>query len=58
MKLKRTLGFLLILIGSFGLAACPESGPLEEAGESMDDAAEEAGDALEDAVDEVEDAAD
>ncbi len=33
------------------LSACDSDGPLEEAGENMDDAVEDTGDAVEDATD-------
>ncbi|RBP52779.1 hypothetical protein [Arenicella xantha] len=40
------------------LAGCEEKGPMEKAGESIDNAVDDAGDAINDAGDEVEDAAD
>ncbi len=41
------------------LAACDgNSGPAEEAGEAIDDAADDVGDAIDDAADEVDDAID
>lgn len=41
------------------LAACDtNSGPAEEAGEAVDDAADDVGDAIDDAADEVDDAID
>lgn len=45
-------------LAGFGLAACDDSGPMEEAGEKMDEAADDAADAVEDAADEVGDALD
>lgn len=48
------------LIGALslaGLSGC-EKGPMEKAGEKVDDAVEEAGDAIEDAGDKIEDALD
>jgi hypothetical protein len=47
-----------IVVASFGLAGlqgCEEEGPMEEAGEEIDDAADEAGDEIDDAVDDIED---
>lgn len=56
----------LALIGTLSLAAapallltgCDEDEPMEEVGESIDDAADDVGDAFDDAADEVEDAVD
>jgi hypothetical protein len=49
----RKLYFLLLLAtGMFGLQACDTNeGPLEEAGEEIDEAAEEIGDEIDDATD-------
>ena len=63
-----TIAFFLAAM-SFGIAGCEEKGPLEEAGERIDegledaredleDAAEEVGDAVEEAADAAEEAAD
>ena len=38
-----------------GITACEQDGPMEEAGEEIDDAVDDAGDEIEDAADEVED---
>lgn len=57
----------IAVIGTLSLAAAPalllagcddNDEPMEEVGESIDDAADEVGDSFEDAADEVEDAAD
>jgi len=40
---------LVLATASFGLVACDDSGPAEEAGEAVDDAVEGAGEAMEDA---------
>jgi hypothetical protein len=40
-----------------GLAGCENEGPMERAGEKIDNAAEEAGDKMEDAGDKLEDKA-
>ena len=52
-----------ILLSSAAVAAlflvlpgCEEKGPMEKAGETVDDAVEETGEALEDAGDEIKDA--
>lgn len=50
--IQRTLIFFLTL---FALAACEDQGPMEEAGENIDQGVENAGDAAEDAGDDVED---
>lgn len=52
MKLKETItAALLMTVLMFTLSACEEKGPLEEAGEAIDDTVEDAGDAIEDATD-------
>lgn len=53
--IQRTLIFFLTL---FALAACEDQGPMEEAGENIDQGVEEAGDAAEEAADNVEDSVD
>lgn len=40
------------------LPGCDQQGPLEKAGEAMDDSVEDAGDSIEDAGDSIEDATD
>lgn len=51
--------FLLVLLATASLAACDvNEGPVEEAGESVDQAIENTEDATEDAVDEVDDTID
>jgi hypothetical protein len=49
MSSKKNL-FATLLFSMFVLVAC-EDGPMEEAGESMDNAAEEFGESMEDATD-------
>jgi hypothetical protein len=51
--MKKTLIAIAFAFGGFGtLAACDSNdGPLEEAGEELDDAAEDAADEVEDATD-------
>lgn len=49
--------FLIVLLASFTLVACDvDEGPMEEAGESVDQGVENTRDATEDAANEVEDA--
>jgi len=51
--MNRSILFALTLSGAFCLTGCPEEkGPLEQAGEAVDDAAEGAAEAVEDATDE------
>lgn len=57
MKVSRKVVTPLVLLASLGLAGCPDDGPAEEAGETVDEAVEDAGEAVEDAVDDIEDAA-
>lgn len=40
-----------LLVIAFGLSACDDKGPMEQAGEDMDEAIDDAGRALEDATD-------
>jgi hypothetical protein len=57
---KKARGYLWIAMFALILMGCPEKkeGPMEEAGEKLDNAADEVEDAVEDAADEVEDAVD
>jgi predicted small lipoprotein YifL len=43
--------YLLFIVAVLGLAACEQDGPLENAGEQMDEAAEEVADEIDDATD-------
>lgn len=52
---RRAILAAAVAVGATGLAACESQGPMEEAGESVDDTVNDAGDALEDAGDETED---
>ena len=45
------LAALMLSLSLATLTACEQEGPLERAGENIDDAADDAGDAMEDAVD-------
>ncbi|WP_052719244.1 hypothetical protein [Halomonas sp. HG01] len=40
-------------MAAFGLAACEEEGPAEQAGENIDETMEEAGESMDDAVDQA-----
>ncbi|MCS3903132.1 putative small lipoprotein YifL [Methylohalomonas lacus] len=52
MKLNKTIpAALLVSALLITLSACEEQGPLEEAGEEIDNKIEDAGDAIEDATD-------
>lgn len=51
-----TIGLLLAAM-SLGIAGCEKKGPLEEAGDAIEEGVEEVGDELEDAAEEVEEAA-
>lgn len=42
--------YMLFIVAFFGLAACQEQGPMEEAGENIDEAAEEVADEIDDAT--------
>jgi predicted small secreted protein len=58
MKESRATAIIaLLLTASFGFAGCEKKGPLEEAGEAIDEGIEDAGEELEDAAEEVEEAA-
>jgi len=49
--LRKMCFFLLLLTGMFGLQACDTNeGPLEEAGEEIDQAADDIEDAIDDAA--------
>ncbi len=52
MKLGETIATaMLVSVLIITLSACDDQGPLEEAGEEMDDKFEDAGDEMEDATD-------
>lgn len=55
MNMIRLIALTLFL--SFTLAACEQQGPMEKAGESIDEAAEDVGNAVEDACEDLKDAA-
>jgi hypothetical protein len=58
MKELRATAIALLLTGmSFGIAGCEKKGPLEEAGEAIDEGIEDVREGVEDAAEEVEDAA-
>lgn len=55
MKTMKTTIFAIFC--ALMLAACEQQGPMERAGESIDEAVEDAGNAVEDACEDVKDAA-
>ncbi|GEM_PF-985662 len=57
-SILKILGIVVILSSALALTACEQDGPMENAGEEIDDAVEEVGDSAEDAADEVEDEVD
>lgn len=57
MKLNRGIAVAILLsFAMAGLSACEKKGPLEKAGEAVDDAAKKTGEAVRDAGDKVKDA--
>jgi predicted small lipoprotein YifL len=58
MKLNYSVAAAILLsLAMAGLSACEKKGPLERAGQAVDDAAKKTGEALKDAGDKVKDAA-
>lgn len=53
MNAKNTSLLLVMLMLAFGLVACNQDGPAENAGEKIDNAAENFGDTMEDATDDA-----
>lgn len=52
----KTLGLLIFLFTSFGIAGCDiNEGPAEKAGENIDNAVDKTGDAIDDAGDKIRD---
>ncbi|AFI83240.1 hypothetical protein [Methylophaga nitratireducenticrescens] len=49
--LSRILLMTFVLSGAGFLTACEDQGPVEEAGEAIDESVEETGDAIEEATD-------
>lgn len=57
MKLNRGIAVAILLsFAVAGLSACEKKGPVEKAGEAVDDAAKKAGEAVRDAGDKIKDA--
>lgn len=54
--MRTSLSLAALLAAGFLATACDNDGPMEEAGENIDNAGEEMGDAMNDAADDVEDA--
>ncbi|MFT6098883.1 MAG: hypothetical protein ACJAYF_001426 [Arenicella sp.] len=48
--------FISLLTSMVAIAGCEKDGPMERAGESIDNAPEDAGDALDDVADDIKDA--
>lgn len=58
MKLNyRVAAAILLSLAMAGLSACEKKGPLERAGQAVDDAAKETGEAVKNAGDKIKDAA-
>lgn len=53
-----TIALLLVALIALPLVGCEEKGPMEKAGESMDEAIDDARDAADEIGDDIEDAAD
>lgn len=58
MKIKLILTTLLLSLACFSLSACNETGPMEKAGKSVDDAVEDAGDSIDEAGNNIENSMD
>lgn len=56
MKILKYALLVCVLIGGVAVTGCEKKGPMEEAGEAIDDAAKDAGEAAKDAGEKVEDA--
>jgi hypothetical protein len=56
-KLKSGIAVAIAALALAGLAGCEREGPMEEAGEAIDNAAEKTGDKIEDVGDKIEDKA-
>ena len=57
MKSLKHVLLIAMLISGFAVVGCKEKGPIEKAGEKIDDAAKKTGDAAKDAADKTKDAA-
>jgi hypothetical protein len=57
MKSLKYVLFMSVLISGFALVGCKEKGPMEKAGESVDNAAKKTADATKDAAEKTKDAA-
>jgi len=51
----RSIFIIAMLIGTLGLTACEQDGPMENAGEEIDEAVEDVEDSAEDAGDDIDD---
>ncbi|MFG0251125.1 MAG: hypothetical protein ACF8OB_19750 [Phycisphaeraceae bacterium JB051] len=55
---KTLLLMMMFALGSLALVGCDNDGPMENAGEAVDEAVEDMGDAAEEAGNDIEDAVD
>jgi len=58
MKLSRIFAAMMVVAMSFSMVACEKKGPMEKAGEKIDNAADDVSDTAEDVADDVKDAVD
>ncbi|MDF1799273.1 MAG: hypothetical protein P1V81_08875 [Planctomycetota bacterium] len=58
MQIQSPASIALLLMMSFGLASCSNDGPVEEAGETVDEAVDDLGDGVEEVLEDAEDAVD
>ena len=56
MKTLKHILLIAVLVGGFAVVGCKEKGPMEKAGESLDNAAQEAGKAAEEAGEKAQEA--
>ena len=56
MKLSRIFAAMMVVALSFSMVACEKKGPMEKAGEKVDQTARDVKDAAKDAADDVKDA--
>ncbi len=58
MKLSRIFAAMMVVALSFSMVACEKKGPMEKAGEKVDQAASDVKDAAKDVADDIKDAVD
>lgn len=54
-KLHKLFVYLILILLTAGAAGCSQEGPMEQAGETVDEAIEDTGEAIEDAQEKIED---